>query len=313
MTCRSGANCAQRLSASSNSSPKSSIVTSPFLRCSTPFGIFEFITTRSSVKAQAGICAQRLSASSNSSLPRCLRSLFPFPCAQRLSASSNSSLGAMRPAIQRRKVLNAFRHLRIHHSSFPICSSGIPRPCSTPFGIFEFITRRLTSTQSIRGRCAQRLSASSNSSLARTSRVNRRTFRCSTPFGIFEFITRQFQCFLSLLLGAQRLSASSNSSLQLSLLDEVKHLVLNAFRHLRIHHFAAEKAGWKAVGCSTPFGIFEFITRRSISTAALLYRVLNAFRHLRIHHRVGKQNSLQLLYVLNAFRHLRIHHVCRQL
>ena len=60
--------------------------------------------------------------------------------------------------------------------------------CSTPFGIIEFITgkisRRLGSTFS-----AQRLSASSNSSLRDVLSDQLPIDGCSTPFGIIEFIT----------------------------------------------------------------------------------------------------------------------------
>ena len=84
-------------------------------------------------------------------------------------------------------VLNAFRHLRIHHCLEQVQSHNILR-CSTPFGIFEFITWQ-SQYDHAQNRRAQRLSASSNSS----------------PSEVY------FEAW-SLDISAQRLSASSNSS-----------------------------------------------------------------------------------------------------
>ena len=203
--------------------------------------------------------AQRLSASSNSSpmdreceqiLPLrvlnafrhlrihhwldCSFRLSKINSAQRLSASSNSSPCVKAVQVCPPLVLNAFRHLRIHHQIFN-CRHNPPIVCSTPFGIFEFITKR--SAAQLTGRWV--LNA------FRHLRIHH-SRRCS-----HHGITGQ---------------------------------VLNAFRHLRIHHckkFTYQSGTQK---CSTPFGIFEFITPRVFHDLAITPQVLNAFRHLRIHH-----------------------------
>ena len=157
--------CAQRLSASSNSSRQTlSRLRTAGLMCSTPFGIFEFITVAVGITSHGVLRAQRLSASSNSSHG------FPWgwgqspPGAQRLSASSNSS-----PIPSLLAVLNGLS-CSTPFGIFEFITAGCIRMinrsqlCSTPFGIFEFIT------------AAVRYSPGSITS-------------CSTPFGIFEFIT----------------------------------------------------------------------------------------------------------------------------
>ena len=108
-------------------------------------------------------------------------------------------------------VLNAFRHhWNLHHPS--TVASGWLRWCSTPFGIIGIFTSRMSSSAR-RLRCAQRLSASLESSRGWTDRRGPRrdcvlnAFRhhwnlhdltggtgefiegCSTPFGIIGIFT----------------------------------------------------------------------------------------------------------------------------
>ena len=185
-------------------------------QCSTPFGIFEFFTVPAPLNSPALISAQRLSASSNSSrwthpTTRGIRS-----SAQRLSASSNSS----RPRVDERQLLKV-RAQRLSASSNSSQRRFLRWPaarqcaCSTPFGIFEFFTR-FPYLSSFAPSCAQRLSASSNSShigmqacklvvlgaqrLSASSNSSHKLITsfgigfamCSTPFGIFEFFTALF-------------------------------------------------------------------------------------------------------------------------
>ena len=98
------------------SSPSQSIGSEEFRRCSTPFGIIEFITGKISRRLGSTFSAQRLSASSNSSLFTPATEDRPEHSAQRLSASSNSSRENDSPVNRSHPVLNAFRHHRIHHT-----------------------------------------------------------------------------------------------------------------------------------------------------------------------------------------------------
>ena len=156
-------------------------------RCSTPFGINEWITRIRRCNTGPEVCAQRLSASTNGSRNRHLIPVWaivcstPFginewitrisakeprqrtPSAQRLSASTNGSRNCHRPRSPR----------------------GL---CSTPFGINEWITP-LTPDRICLVVCAQRLSASTNGSPSYSS------------------------CAIQISHGAQRLSASTNGSL----------------------------------------------------------------------------------------------------
>ncbi len=158
-----------------------------------------------------------------------------------------------------RNVLNAFRH---HWNLHGRGGAGgwLVDLCSTPFGIIGIFTplrrahfhRRLAVLNAFRhhwnlhsrsssrvhtsGSCAQRLSASLESSLATIDRTCSRLSKCSTPFGIIGIFTRRGEdraidllvlnafrhhwnlhraevtCLFGTLKRAQRLSASLESS-----------------------------------------------------------------------------------------------------
>ena len=154
--------CAQRLSASTNGSPRcdSAVVleqwcSTPFginewitrssrghhgrlAECSTPFGINEWITTAFLLAVPIALCAQRLSASTNGSLVDCLR------------VKSWES------------VLNAFRHQRMDHTFVTAWGYGVgsaQRLSASTNG--SLATERKTAADLA---SAQRLSASTNGS-----------------------------------------------------------------------------------------------------------------------------------------------------
>ena len=133
---------AQRLSASTNGSP---------LRC---FGL---------IFSHSG--AQRLSASTNGS--HCAKSLDVLDAlrAQRLSASTNGSRNQSR--LQPIRLAGAQRLSASTNGSLMYADeAAAPGPCSTPFGINEWITWRTTPHGRAVG-SAQRLSASTNGSRRR--------------------------------------------------------------------------------------------------------------------------------------------------
>ena len=128
--------------------------------------------------------------------------------------------------------------------------------CSTPFGIRDENTCRISSGSVNAPSCAQRLSASE----MKTPRASPRTspcpwsaqrlsasemktrkgayagsglYVCSTPFGIRDENTLQYSTVASLLVGAQRLSASEMKTHVLCRPWGGLQFVLNAFRHQR--------------------------------------------------------------------------------
>ena len=204
--------------------------------------------------------------------------------------------------------------------------------CSTPFGIFEFFTLRSVPQCWGTGKRAQRLSASSNSSLQNTSRT-RQLFRivlnafrhlrilhldhdhdldaiaqmCSTPFGIFEFFTmgrmrpmRRRQC-------AQRLSASSNSSHEQPVGGHGHRLSAQRLSASSNSSPSDFLGSLMARLCSTPFGIFEFFTvtpsgaQTPLATCSTPFGIFEFFTRWDLFRFYG-------VNVLNAFRHLRILH-----
>ncbi len=158
--------CAQRLSASEEGSLVGGDYRIEADGCSTPFGIRGRITKRQGMRTDLESSAQRLSASEEGSLER------------------------QGHILDGKRVLNAFRHQRKDHKSAYPCSCSAA-PCSTPFGIRGRITgvaraddgqslvlnafrhqrkdhREVRAPQSARS-CAQRLSASEEGSLARST------------------------------------------------------------------------------------------------------------------------------------------------
>ena len=155
-------------------------------------------------------------------------------------------------------MLNAFRHLRSIHSSFPFLRLS-PYLCSTPFGISDPFTRRDRRLIPA-SRSAQRLSASQIHSRDKPKARSIRCDECSTPFGISDPFTIGLldALFISVLCStpfgisdpftpwagttpqssrcAQRLSAS------------------------QIHSRRKRVIGLKFSMCSTPFGISDPFT-----------------------------------------------------
>ena len=138
-----------------------------FLRCSTPFGITDYI----------GVIASIRSADSRTS-------------AQRLSASR--IISGWRPRrLRRRPVLNAFRHHGLYRSARR--AHRCPVVCSTPFGITDYIGSRRAPRGDTTTTGAQRLSASRIISVALAERAVINPHLCSTPFGITDYIGRDLE------------------------------------------------------------------------------------------------------------------------
>ncbi len=175
----------------------------------------------------------------------------------------------------------------INESNTMSASAAEPRQlaCSTPFGINESNTSHRLATL-LRLCCAQRLSASTNQTLARyydtfpsgsmcstpfginesnTAKIaasRTLTRRCSTPFGINESNTKLRTAQNCSLESAQRLSASTNQTPIDVDSTDCLFRVLNAFRHQRIkHEDEREHTRREKLACSTPFGINESNTQ----------------------------------------------------
>ncbi len=158
--------CAQRLSASEIGSLtiEAYVLASAEQGCSTPFGIGDWFTHLTNVVMQAVLVgAQRLSASEIGSR------LEPGIMGQAFLCSTPFGIGdwftrlRCYAAQHGRKVLNAFRHRRLVHSSANLSPNWMIA-CSTPFGIGDWFT--MASCPRMR--------------VARS---------CSTPFGIGDWFT----------------------------------------------------------------------------------------------------------------------------
>ncbi len=217
--------------------------------CSTPFGIIG-IFTRPTRRAR----------------------LCQHPCSTPFGIIGIFTHGHGFVQVNRQPVLNAFRHHWNLHRDFPAlqpfrmaarCSTpfgiiGIftragrsrarsrSSSCSTPFGIIGIFTCRASSCKSTPS-CAQRLSASLESSHLRRERLRSRLL-CSTPFGIIGIFTAGLPWSKLPSRGsAQRLSASLESSPGLLKFPAWRrNEVLNAFRHhWNLHYLGATRAGLK--------------------------------------------------------------------
>ena len=155
---------AQRLSASTNDSPYAAGDFSGGFECSTPFGINERFTLMSALGTwPVGVVLNAFRHQ------RTIHLKFS-PLFHDLDA-----------------VLNAFRHQRTIHGCLEAVGTAVVK-CSTPFGINErFTPRNRGSILPLDS--AQRLSASTNDSLAWKLIVSRSVTPCSTPFGINERFT----------------------------------------------------------------------------------------------------------------------------
>ena len=159
-------------------------------RCSTPFGINEWITTMViTFRAVAGMCSTPFGI--NEWITRFGRpSCGPVQSgAQRLSASTNGSLYDHLCRMRRRRhVLNAFRHQRMDHVHMVPSVVGIEAECSTPFGINEWITLNTPSDTTLASECSTPFGINEwITTMPSCSSVLIDT--CSTPFGINEWIT----------------------------------------------------------------------------------------------------------------------------
>ncbi len=131
--------------------------------------------------------------------------------------------------------------------------------CSTPFGIRDGNTTNTLPTFTYPAASAQRLSASEMETPGGGGGSGGASM-CSTPFGIRDGNTCWQPSKRTSSKSAQRLSASEMETLETAKFQEWQRQVLNAFRHQRWKHSAA-----------------DFV-------AALEPRVLNAFRHQRWKH-----------------------------
>ena len=254
---RQGEMRAQRLSASRIISVPVCGYHGPIVLCSTPFGITDYIgPITSSASAPSLTCAQRLSAS------RIISDQRPV---DRVVASV--------------RVLNAFRH------------HGLYRTCS--------IASRSCSLSS-----AQRLSASRIiSEVHQAGRTGPRllVLNAFRHHGLYRLGIDETR--LAELAGAQRLSASRIISAPPPRMPAPPPpRVLNAFRHHGLYrhpvrrpapeaHCAQRLSASRIIsagqrgedlphpGCSTPFGITDYIGLLSRQQRQGLVVVLNAFRH----------------------------------
>ncbi len=210
---RQSARCAQRLSASLNSTLARRDRSRPARECSTPFGITEFDTQSTpSAGLIAGECSTPFGITEFDTQRRHSPSARTVG-AQRLSASLNSTRGWCRAVSGTLAMCSTpFGITEFDTRRMPTRPSA-RLVCSTPFGITEFDTLRLGQLACRHARRAQRLSASLNSTRSRSRRCGCRLARCSTPFGITEFDTHATTATVGdRLLSAQRLSASLNST-----------------------------------------------------------------------------------------------------
>ena len=134
---------AQRLSASTNGSPRSrSAILSGHSLCSTPFGINEWITGRCWRKARG--CRWVLNAFRHQRMDH------------RVSIA---------PAIHQDCVLNAFRHQRMDHDS--VGGEAAVHLCAQRLSASTNGSPHPDAQETTEGKRAQRLSASTNGSLSR--------------------------------------------------------------------------------------------------------------------------------------------------
>ena len=159
------------------------------MRCSTPFGITEYIGWRfHRGRPDSAISAQRLSASRNiSAFIQTLKVVSRYVCSTPFGITEY--IGPHNPVISRtlRIVLNAFRHHGIYRF-FGLPGQVAAEMCSTPFGITEYIGRRPGAVRC--GRCGV-LNAFRHHGIYRMPRraaTSSLAVECSTPFGITEYI-----------------------------------------------------------------------------------------------------------------------------
>ena len=114
--------------------------------------------------------------------------------------------------------------------------------------------------------------------------------------------------FCQAILCAQRLSASTNGSL--GVVGGKLGAVGGCSTPFGINEWITELAllpPSTRIACSTPFGINEWITIQWAGKLRFIC-VLNAFRHQRMDHLILTHKKLQKENVLNAFRHQRMDH-----
>ncbi len=152
--------------------------------CSTPFGINGTNSAdfrKSCLKYSLVLNAfrhQRNKQHRKQTPPTCCRL-----CAQRLSASTEQTANESRYRCDFGNVLNAFRHQRNKQRAGGCGSDSATFACSTPFGI-NGTNSRVALRFALSGRkCAQRLSASTEQTVA-VFVYFRSATACSTPFGI---------------------------------------------------------------------------------------------------------------------------------
>ena len=178
-------------------------------------------------------------------------------------------------------MLNAFRHQRKEHGSFPHVLVG-PVGCSTPFGINGRNTRPLAlqdpPAEVLNAFRHQRKEHGRVAAAGPRPRRVLNAFRhqrkehgsCRRPSPV------PAAC-------AQRLSASTEGTRSDWRRNDKASHVLNAFRHQRKEHGRAD-AGTVRQKCSTPFGINGRNTPYNPGGAGKIELVLNAFRHQRKEH-----------------------------
>ena len=162
------ADCAQRLSASRIISGGMTVKEVPVDRCSTPFGITDYIGYGAE-DAQQRARGLVLNAFRHHGLYRWQQEAALAAAGGRhvLNAFRHHGLYRLRRASRRVKytwVLNAFRHHGLYRGSSCCCCPLSSRRCSTPFGITDYIGR------------------------AHSAHVEMNSLLCSTPFGITDYI-----------------------------------------------------------------------------------------------------------------------------
>ena len=299
---------AQRLSASSEFAQlQDSVFNASFIKCSTPFGIIGIRTSDLADIRDAGdLCSTPFGIigirTSDSAISETSRI-----CAQRLSASSEFAHGEPEETKNLRRVLNAFRHHRNSHfrgRSDVLALLTVLNAFRHHRNSHAMVAR----LHSLNTQGAQRLSASSEFAL-RWSDGSHLSWSCSTPFGIIGIRTVGSDGWRAAVFRAQRLSASSEFAPSLPVSVLLPPNVLNAFRHHRNSHtlkFGGVREDY--VQCSTPFGIIGIRTQTLTPNRRAVAGCSTPFGIIGIRTRCGSLEAEAYRYVLNAFRHHRNSH-----
>ena len=203
-------------------------------------------------------------------------------------------------------MLNAFRHHGIGHV-YRHVDGAAGDECSTPSGIMESVTS-VYSFEGTQMSCAQRLPASWNRSLCRTSpeqqegisaqrlpaswNRSQRNYEmaeelkvCSTPSGIMESVTSTPGGIVFSVAGCSTPSGIMESVTLRKGASGRGAGVLNAFRHHGIGHILL-RLSMPPPPCAQRLPASWNRSQRPSGDVARLQAVLNAFRHHGIGHRL---------------------------